>query len=218
MKAPLSAVAVLAVAVLPVPAQAGVIVYRNSAQFLAATDSYSIQLLENFSADVNNGDLISSGDLLHGIAYSNSVGFLCATIANQYTSFSGQSPAVNYTVNALDQTFFYVNAGSRSYHVAAFAATASPDCATFDTRTFIFAGMVLDVPFRTATLSGASSFNVVEILGAGRPSHRDLLSRNPEYSFLPDWVWWHSAHSGFAPDRKFAKNRQATSNKSQARH
>src|SRR5215831_17338409 len=119
MKAPLPAVAVLAVAVLPVPAQAGVIVYRTSAQFLAATDSYSIQLLKNLSADVNNGDLISSGDPLHGIAYSNSVGFLCATIANQYTSFSGQSPAADHTVNSLDQTFFYLNADSGSYHVAA---------------------------------------------------------------------------------------------------
>lgn len=197
MKAPLP---VLALAVFAVPAPAGVIVYQTSAQFVAATDSYSIQFLENFGADLNNGDLISPGDILHGIAYSNSLGFLYATIANQYTSFSGPRAAAEHTVNGLDQTFFYVNADSGSRHVAASAGTASPDSATFDTRTLVFAGLVLDVPFTTATLSGASSFNVAEILGAGKPSGRDLLSRSSERSLLPDWVWWHSAHSGFSPD------------------
>jgi len=176
-------------------ADAAVTTYTSSAAFNAALASFT-PTVENFSSG-SAGQTIASGGSFNGNTYTTSGNpSLDGTIiTNQFNSFTGLSLGGNQSGSAqfffsgdhvtvtfaapvfAVGAFFNVNADSGNFGVTVGGDTASADSATYDTSTFVFAGLVSDTSFNSATFfssdggAGTASFNIPEIISvaAGVP-------------------------------------------------
>lgn len=176
-------------------------VYTSSAAFLAATTP---NLTENYGTFTNGQD-ISSGFSADGITYSGFVltnGATQLDITNQYNSISGLSLGADHTAafGATDTfffgggegatltfsqpltafgMFFNVNPNSGTYGFCSSDGTCvSTDSASFDTSTFVFAGLTSSTPFSSITFdsTGAvATYNVPELLATTVPEPSSLL-------------------------------------------
>ena len=161
--------------------------YTSSSAFLAAASAPADDF-RNFT----NGQNISSGETaLDGLTYSAFVLTLGATqldITNLYNSFSGLSLGANHLTQGSNQTFFYggegatvsfgipitafgiffnVNPNSGTFGFSTSAGSASTGSASYDTSTFVFAGLTSTTPFSSITFSstgGSAVYNVPEYL------------------------------------------------------
>src|SRR5262249_25527848 len=89
--------------------------------------------------------------------------------------YGGDQVTVSFAspVNAFG-LFFNVNLNSGTYGFTTPVGTASTDSIAYDTRTFVFAGLVAPTPFSSATFFSAAprrqgSYNVPEIITASVP-------------------------------------------------
>ena len=187
----IAVVAVLGVSAFILPGQGATILYTSSADYFSAVAGFNSQIQENFGSGFSDGQLIAPGTTINGITYSNFKGFTNADITSLYGSFTGLSLGADHTANGADQTFFYggnsidvtfsspvlavgaffnVSLNSGSYVVATSVGTASVDSSAYDIGTFVFAGLISDTPFTTATLTSSDAdlgaFNVTEIVAA----------------------------------------------------
>lgn len=171
------------------PGFGGIVTYTNSASFLSALGG-APTLVEQYGTS-SAGTVIAPGTTLDGITYtsfnligsSTQAGF----ISNQFNSFSGLSLGADES-NGLAQfffdadsfsisfapafaigVFFNVNANSGQFQISTPVGNAITGSASYDTSTFVFAGLISDSPFTTATISstsggnGTASFNIPEI-------------------------------------------------------
>ena len=139
---------------------------------------------------------IASGPTIDGLTYSAFVLTLGASqldITNQYNSFTGLSLGADHTSRGANQTFFYggegatiafampvtafgmffnVNLNSGTFDFTSSVGSAITGSASYDTRTFVFAGLVSDVPFASISFSSTGAdavFNVPEDLVGAVP-------------------------------------------------
>ncbi len=172
---------------LPGSLRAGSITYTSSAAFLAATTP---NVTENYSTFTNGQD-ISSGFSANGFTYSAFVltnGATALDITNKYNSISGLSLGADHTALGSNETFFFggegatitfskpvtafgmffnVNLDSGTYGFCSIVECASTGSASYDTGTFVFAGLTSSTPFSSITFdsTGAdASYNVPELL------------------------------------------------------
>jgi hypothetical protein len=175
-------------------AQAGVQTFTSSAAYNAAIAGMTTSV-ENYSTGTA-GQLIANNSSFNNITYSfvTTSTLSGGIITNQFNSFSGLSLGGNqsngvaqfffsgdsFTVtfaNPVDAigVFFNVNANSGNFEVSAAGTTAISDSAAYDTDTFVFAGIVSDTSFTSATIfsddggAGTASFNIPEIETATTP-------------------------------------------------
>ncbi|HWZ30882.1 MAG TPA: hypothetical protein VNX18_06095 [Bryobacteraceae bacterium] len=160
--------------------------YTSSSAFLAAASAPAYDF-----RNLTNGQNISSGSTVEGLTYSAFVLTLGATqldITNLYNSFSGLSLGANHLTQGSNQTFFYggegatvsfgipitafgiffnVNPNSGTFGFSTSAGSASTGSASYDTSTFVFAGLTSTTPFSSITFSstgGSAVYNVPEFL------------------------------------------------------
>jgi hypothetical protein len=183
--------ALIACSLVPLTASADV-TYTSSSSFLAAISGLTVQT-EDF-ATFSNGQDISSGFSADGITYGPfnlTDGATQLDITNQYNSISGLSLGADHTSRGSLETFFYggdeatitfsqpvlavgiffnVNPNTGSYEVHAHGDIAVTGSASYDTSTFVFAGIVSTTPFTTvsfdSTNTAVGSFNIPEIISA----------------------------------------------------
>jgi PEP-CTERM motif len=180
--------------------EAAVTTYTSSAAFDSAISGYST-FTENYGG-LSAGTTISAGQTVDGITYTaftpGPLGTLLGGIVtNQFNSFTGNSLGGNQNsgqqyffggdsvtvtfaapVNAFG-LFFNVNANSGDYGFSTSLGTATTGSATFDTRSFVFAGLVsTDATFTSATFfstnTAVGSYNVPEIITASVPEPSGL--------------------------------------------
>lgn len=167
------------------PANAGVVTYTSSSAFATAVSGLTA---ENYGTGAA-GQLIASGGSFDGLTYSFTAGpsgtLQGGIITNQFNSFTGLSLGGDQSVGAqfffggdsvtisfaapVDAVgaFFNVNPNSGNYLVETVNGDASTGSASYDTSTFVFAGLTSTTPFTSVTLrsdnSELGSFNVPEI-------------------------------------------------------
>lgn len=173
-------------AVAAVPAMATTF-FTSSSAFDAATsgDTFTKEQYSSGTA----GELINGGTVFDGLTYSftarPSGTLLGGIITNKFNSFSGLSLGGNqsggdqfffggdsFTVTfpkAIKAVgvFFNVNANSGNYDVNSSVGTASTGSTSYDTKTFVFDGIVSTTPFTSITVTSDNaslgSFNIPEI-------------------------------------------------------
>ncbi len=170
-------------------AQAAVTTYTSSATFNAAIAGFT-PTVEDFSSGTA-GQLIAPGGAFNGNTYTPTLtATLDATIiTNQFNSFSGLSLGCDQSNGAAQfcfdgdsvtvtfaapvfavGAFFNVNANSGNFGLTVGSDTASSGSASYDTSTFVFAGLVSDTSFTSAKFfsnsggAGTASFNIPEII------------------------------------------------------
>lgn len=171
-------------------AVANIVAYTSSADFEAAI-SGSPTLVEDYSTFAA-GDLITPTVTYDGITYTNFNEALGTEglITNQFDSFSGLSLGAHqgngdqyfFSGDTFDirfapvyaiGVFFNVNLNSGSFAISTPVGTATTGSATYDTATFVFAGLVSTTPFTSAEISsennGLASYNIPEIVLAQVP-------------------------------------------------
>jgi hypothetical protein len=180
--------------------EAGITTYTSSAAFNAAIAGYSTSI-ENYSG-IPNGTLINAGDTVDGLTYTAFIPGPAGTlqggiIQNIFNSFSGVSLGGNQStgaefffggdsvtvsfatpVNAFG-LFFNVNPNSGDYGFTTSVGSATTGSATYDTSTFVFAGLVsTDTKFTSATFfstdTALGSYNIPEIITASVPEPATL--------------------------------------------
>ena len=172
-----------------------VVTYTSSAAFEAALTG-NPTLVENYCT-FTAGDLILPGSTFDGITYTNFNLGASSTqdgiVSNQFNSFSGLSLGANqsngaaqffFDGNSFDigfasavaiGVFFNVNANSGTYGIVTPVGNASTGSASYDTSTFVFAGLISTTPFTSAQISsdsggaGTASYNVAEMILASAP-------------------------------------------------
>jgi hypothetical protein len=168
-----------------VAANAGVMTYTSSTAFAAAAGALSTENYGTGSA----GQSIAQGGTFDGLTYSFTAGPIGTLqngiITDQFNSFTGlslgglQSSGAQYFFGGDSVTvtfaspvdsvgaFFNVNANSGDYLTETADGTASTGSASFDTSTFVFAGLISTTPFTSVTFMSDSvdsgSFNIPEI-------------------------------------------------------
>jgi hypothetical protein len=183
--------------------EAGVTTYTSSAAFDAAISDFSTSI-ENYGG-LAPGTTITAGQTIDGLTYTaftpgplgTLLGGIVTTEFNSFTGnslggnqstgaqyfFGGDSVTVTFAapVNAFG-LFFNVNPNSGDYGFSTSLGTATTGSATFDTSTFVFAGLVsTDTKFTSATFfstdTALGSYNVPEIITAivPEPSGLSLL-------------------------------------------
>jgi len=170
-------------------ANAAVTTYTSSAAFNAAIAGFTTTV-EDFSSGTA-GQTIASGGSFNGVTYTTSGPTLDGTIiTNQFNSFSGLSLGGNQSGGAqfffdgdsvtatfaapvfAVGAFFNVNANSGNFGVTVGGDTSSSGSGTYDTSSFVFAGLVSDTSFTSATFFSNSdcacsaSFNIPEVITA----------------------------------------------------
>ncbi len=176
-------------------ALASVVTYTSSAAFEAALTG-TPTLIENYGT-FTAGDLILPGSTFDGITYTNFNLGASSTqdgiVSNQFNSFSGLSLGGNQSNGAAQfffhgnsfgisfassyaiGVFFNVNANSGTYGVVTPVGGASTGSASYDTSTFVFAGLISTTPFTSAEISsnsggnGTASYNIPEMILASVP-------------------------------------------------
>jgi len=170
------------------PALAGIVTYTSSSAFNTAIGSPGVA--EDY-ATFTAGTLINPGSTFNGITYTSfNLGALGTQgfISNQFNSFTGVSLGANqnngaaeffFDGNSFDITFaptlaigvfFNVNLNSGTFGITTSAGTVTNNGSTYDTSTFVFAGLVSDTPFTSAHIfsdsrgNGTASFNIPEII------------------------------------------------------
>ena len=174
--------------------EAGVMTYTSSSAFNAAIAGYNTSI-ENYSG-FTAGTLINAGDTFDGLTYTAftpgpSGTLLGGIITSEFNSFSGVSLGGNQSdgaqfffggdsvtvtfaapVNAFG-LFFNVNLNSGNYGFNASVGTATTGIASYDTKTFVFAGLVSSAAFNSATFfstdASLGSYNIPEIITATVP-------------------------------------------------
>jgi len=172
---------------LSVPATASVTTFTSSAAFNAATSGLTAETY----ATGTNGQTIANGGQFDTLTYNFSTGtdpfatLLGGIITNEFNSFSGlslggqqstgqhfffggNSVTVTFPTPALEVgVFFNVNQNSGTFTLTASVGSVSTNSATFDTSTFVFAGIVSTTPFNNITFASTDvnlgSFNIPEI-------------------------------------------------------
>jgi hypothetical protein len=170
-------------------ALASLVTYTSSAAFEAALNG-APTLVSNYATSTA-GTLIAPGTTLEGITYSSfdlgSSPTQDGIISNQLNSFSGLSlgadqfngaaqfffDANSFTISFAPAfaigVFFNVNANSGTFSITTPIGSAGTGSASYDTSTFVFAGLISDAQFSSATISsnsggnGTASFNIPEI-------------------------------------------------------
>lgn len=170
------------------------VTFTSSAAFEAAITG-NPTLVENYGT-FTAGTLIAPGSTFDGITYTSfnlgangNEGF----ISNQFNSFSGLSLGADenngaaqffFDADSFDITFaptyaigvfFNVNANSGTFGITTPAGDASTGSASYDTGTFVFAGLISTTPFTSAEIfsdsggAGTASYNIPEIILTGTP-------------------------------------------------
>jgi len=171
-------------------ALAGIVTYTSSSAFEAALAGAPNQV-EDY-ATFSAGTLIAAGSTLNGITYTsfNLVGSSTqdGIISNQFNSFSGLSLGANENNGAAQfffdsdsfnisfastyaiGVFFNVNQNSGTFGIVSPVGNASTGSASYDTGTFVFAGLISTTPFTSAQIfsdsggNGTASYNIPEII------------------------------------------------------
>lgn len=164
------------------------VAYTSSADFLAALGS-APTLVENYAAFTNKED-IAPGSTFDGITYTafHLTAGTNGIISNQFNSFSGLSFGANQSNDAAEfffdgdsfnisfaptnaiGLFFNVNLGSGTFGLTTPGGDASTGSGSYDTSTFVFAGLISTTPFTSATISsssggaGTASYSIPEII------------------------------------------------------
>jgi len=174
------------------PIEAGVITYTSSSQFNTAIAGFNTSI-ENYGG-LAAGTTINAGNTIDGLTYSAFTAgplgdLLGGIITTQFNSFTGKSlggnqsdgdqfffggDSVTVTFAAPVEAFglfFNVNANSGDYGFTTSVGTATTGSASFDTSTFVFAGLVsTGASFTSATFFSSDttvgSYNVPEIITA----------------------------------------------------
>jgi PEP-CTERM motif len=204
------------------PIEAGVTTYTSSAAFDAAITGYTTSI-ENYGT-LTPGTTINAGDTIDGLTYTaftpGPLGTLLGgIITNEFNSFTGNSLGGNQStgqqyffggdsvtvtfaapVNAFG-LFFNVNANSGDFGFTTSLGTATTPSTSFDTSTFVFAGLVsTGTQFTSATFfstdTSLGSYNVPEIITASIPEPSSLLLVSIG---LAGCVAWRARHRGFPP-------------------
>jgi hypothetical protein len=171
-------------------ANAATITYTSSAAFNAAIAGH--QTVEDFSSGLA-GQTIANGGVFNGNTYTTTGGPVLdgTIITNQFNSFSGLSLGGNqfngaaqffFSGDSVTVTFaapvyaagvfFNVNANSGDFVLTAAGGTASTGGAVYDISTFVFAGLVSDTSFTSATFyssdggTSTASYNIPAIITA----------------------------------------------------
>jgi hypothetical protein len=181
-------------------ALASITTYTSSAAFDAALFG-APTTIENYGT-FTAGTLINPGSTFNGITYNSfNLGAFGTqgVISNQFNSFTGESLGADE--NNLAAEFFFdgdsfqisfapvfaigvfynVNANSGTFSITTPVGTASTGSATYDTSTFVFAGLISTTPFTTATIgsdsggAGTASFNIPEIELAQVPEPASIV-------------------------------------------
>jgi len=172
------------------PALASIVTYTSSSAFEAALGSAPTSI-EDYGS-LTAGNVIAPGSTIDGITYTSfnlgSSTTQDGIISNQFNSFSGLSLGGDQNNNAAEfffdsnsfdisfaptyaiGVFFNVNQNSGTYGVNTPAGTATTGSASYDTDTFVFAGLISTTPFASAEISstsggnGTASYNIPEII------------------------------------------------------
>ena len=172
------------------PALASIVTYTSSTAFEAALAG-APTLVENYGT-LSAGTLIGPGSTLDGITYTSfnlgSSSTQDGIISGQFNSFSGVSLGADQNNDAAEfffdgesfdisfaptyaiGVFFNVNANSGTFGILTPAGNASTGSSSYDTSTFVFAGLISSTPFTSAEIfstsggNGTASFNVPEII------------------------------------------------------
>jgi hypothetical protein len=172
---------------------AGTVTYTSSAAFDAALAG-APKLVEDYAGFTNKED-IAPGSTFHGITYAsfNITAGTDGIISNQFNSFSGLSLGANQANDAAEfffdgnsmvinfapayaiGVFYNVNANSGTFGIITSAGSASAGSASYDTSTFVFAGLISTTQFTSAEIfsnsggAGTASYNIPEIILAQAP-------------------------------------------------
>ncbi len=168
----------------------GILTFTSSAAFNTALNG-APTTVSNYGTSTA-GTVIAPGTTLEGITYSSFTLLGSSTqsgfISNQFNSFSGLSFGADESNGAAQfffdgdsftadfapsfaiGVFFNVNANSGTYRIATSVGDASTGSGSYDTSTFVFAGLISTTPFTSATISsdsggaGTASYNIPEIV------------------------------------------------------
>jgi hypothetical protein len=173
---------------------AGVVTYTSSAAFQAALAG-SPTTVENYGTFFA-GTLIDPGTTHNGITYNafNLQGLgTQGVISNQFNSFSGVSLGAwqsggaaqfFFDANSFDISFapafaigvfFNVNLTSGTFGIHTSAGDATTGATSYDTSTFVFAGLISTTAFNSAEIfsgsggAGTASYNIPEIILSPAP-------------------------------------------------
>jgi hypothetical protein len=167
-------------------ASAGVVTYTNSGAFEAATD---VNLVENFGT-LTNGQDISSGSTVDGLTYSGLVltdGAADLDITNQFDTISGNDLGADHTASGSADTYFLSGEGATITFPEAVTAvgmyfdvnldsansfgftdsngdSASVTSSSYETNTFVFAGLTSTTPFNSITFSSSGDSNAIYLV------------------------------------------------------
>jgi PEP-CTERM motif len=169
-------------------ALAGTVTYTSSAAFDAALGG-APGVVEQYST-FTAGTLINPGSTYDGITYAsfNITDGTQGYITNQFNSFSGlslgadqnngaaqfffdgNSFVINFAPTYAIGVFYNVNANSGTFGIDTSVGDASSGSASYDTSTFVFAGLISTTPFTSAEIfsdsggAGTASYNIPEII------------------------------------------------------
>lgn len=170
-------------------ALAGIVTYTSSAAFQAALAG-SPTVVEDYGT-FSAGALIDPGTTYHGITYDafNLQGLgTQGVVSNQFNSFSGVSlggwqsggaAQFFFEANSFDISFapvfaigvyFNVNANSGNFGIHTSVGDATTGSASYDTSTFVFAGLISTTAFTSAQIfsdsggAGTASYNIPAII------------------------------------------------------
>ena len=164
-------------------ADAATTVYTSSAAFDAAIARH--QTVEDFSGGTP-GQFNANGGSFDGVTYTTAGAFVDGLVlTNVYNSFSGLGLGGDQFYGALQfffpgdsvtvtfaapvyavGVFFNVSPDAGDFVLAAAGGVASTDSAAYDLSSFVFAGLVSDNSFTSATFYGAGSYTIPEIITA----------------------------------------------------
>jgi hypothetical protein len=187
------------------PAAQADTVFTSSGAFFAAISGLS-QSVEDYGTGFFDGEAIPNGFSDHGITYTQfnlTLGATQGDITNLYNSFSGLSlgadhtdlgPAFTYFLGAEGATitfdqpvtafgmWFNANLNSGQYGFTYPGGPAFTDSTSYDTKTFVFVGVLADTPFSSVTFTSTDAvngvYNVPEMIlatGAGVPEPSSIL-------------------------------------------
>jgi hypothetical protein len=164
------------------PAAAGVVDFKSSAAFNAATAGETV-FVENYAAGTA-GQIIANPGSFNGLSYSFT-GPIDGIITDQFDSFSGLSLGGNQSGGAqfffagdsvtvtfpkpvtAAAAFFNVNLNSGDFNLNTGVGDVSTDSTIYDTSTFVFDGITSTTPFSSITLISSNNFiasyNIPEI-------------------------------------------------------
>jgi hypothetical protein len=195
-------------------ALAGIVTYTSSAAFQAALAG-SPTVVEDYGT-FSAGTLINPGITYHGITYDafNLQGLgTQGVISNQFNSFSGVSLGAwqsggtaqfFFDGNSFDISFapvfaigvfFNVNANSGTFGIHTSVGDATTGSGSYDTSTFVFAGLISTTAFTSAEIfsdsggAGTASYNIPEIVLGEAPEPASMTVTALGAGLLAALLW-----------------------------